>query len=291
MPGDQVRRLERAAGRGADALIVDLEDAVAPRAKPEARRIVARWLTSLDPGGEGGAPVEVWVRVNAVGSRAGADLHEDIAAVVVPGIAGVCLAKAQSAGDVAVLHELLAAAEARAGMAEGALAVSPLIETARGVLDAPAIAASPRVERLQIGEADLSAELGLAPGPDEAELLALRTQVVVASAAAGIGAPVGPVSTNFTDLDTFREGTERLKRLGFSGRAVIHPAQVSVVHQVFTASPEELRRARDLVDRFDAAVAAGSGLALDEGGQMVDEAVVRAARALLAREEPLPDGG
>ena len=105
----------------------------------------------------------------------------------------------------------------------------------------------------------------------------------MASAAAGIGAPGGPVSTNFTDLEAFRAGTERLKRLGFGGRAVIHPAQVPVVHAVFTPSAEEVRRARDLVERFDAAVAAGSGVIVDDQGRMVDEAVVRVARNLLAR--------
>lgn len=288
VPGDQASRLARAAERGADALIVDLEDAVAPQAKAEARRIVANWLASSGDVGrheDGRRPVEVWVRVNPMGSPRPGDLREDLAASVAPGVAGICLAKAQSADELTELDELLAAAEVRAGLAEGTLGVAPLIESARGLLDVLPIAGAPRVRRLQIGEADLSAELGITPGVDEIELLPLRAQVVVASAAAGIGAPVGPVSTNFTDLDAFREGTERLKRLGFGGRAVIHPAQIPVVHQVFTPTPEELGDARDLVQRFEAGMAKGAGIVLDERGRMVDEAVVRAARNVLARGE------
>lgn len=287
VPGDQANRLQRATERGADALIVDLEDGVAPQARAEARRIVGKWLASV-PGAHasgGRAPVEVWVRVNPVGSARPEDLREDLAVAVAPGVTGICLAKAQSADELVVLDELLANAEARAAIAENTLRVSAIIESARGLVSAVAIAGAPRVQRLQIGEVDLSAELGLTPGPDEIELLPLRTQVVVASAAAGIGAPLGPISTNFTDLVAFRAGTERLKRLGFGGRAVIHPAQVPVVHDVFTPTAEELSRARDLVERFEAAAAKGTGVLVDERGRMVDEAVVRAARNVLSRQD------
>ncbi|MGH9109636.1 MAG: HpcH/HpaI aldolase/citrate lyase family protein [Acidimicrobiales bacterium] len=283
VPGDQADKLGRALDRGADALIVDLEDSVAPDAKPSARRLVAGWLARAGDHAEGRAPVEIWVRVNAVGSARPQDIGDDVAAVVGPALAGICLAKTQSAEDVELLGELLTGAEIGAGMEPGTLHVSALIESARGLLAAPAIATAARLGRLQVGEADLAAELRVAAGPDEGELAALRLQVVVASAAAGIAAPIGPVSTNFEDLGAFRAGTERLKRLGFGGRAVIHPAQIPVVHEVFTPSPDEVRQARELVDRFDAAVASGSGVIVDEGGRMVDEAVVRVARNLLAR--------
>jgi len=281
VPGDQADKLERAADRGADALILDLEDSVAPDAKPSARRRVARWLARRDIGDTvRRAPVEVWVRVNPVGSARPDDVRDDVAAVVGPGLTGVCLAKAQSGEEVRFLDDLLTAAEDRAGMEPGRFQISALIESASGLLAAPSIAGSPRLSQLQIGEADLGAELGIDAGPDEGELAALRLQVVVASAAAGIGAPVGPVSTNFTNLEAFAASTERLKRLGFGGRAVIHPAQIPVVHAVFTPSPEAVLRARDLVERFDAA---GSAVIVDDRGRMVDEAVVRAARNLIAR--------
>jgi len=151
------------------------------------------------------------------------------------------------------------------------------------VLDARAIAsASPRVRRLQVGEADLRADIGVTLGDDERELLTVRSMVVLASAAAGIEPPVGPVSTQFTDLDALRDSTRALARLGYVGRACIHPAQCAVVNEVFTPSAEQVAAARDLVARYEAAIAAGQGVFTDDRGRMVDLAVVRAAHRTLA---------
>ena len=137
------------------------------------------------------------------------------------------------------------------------------------------------MRRLQVGEADLKADTGIEPGDDERELLWVRSQVVLASAAAGIDPPVGPVSTNFRDLDALRASTEAVRRLGYRGRACIHPAQIAVVHEVFTPSPEQVDAAQALIAAYDAAVAAGSGVLLGPDGRMVDEAVVRQARRLV----------
>nr|WP_235735418.1 hypothetical protein [Nocardioides alcanivorans] len=117
-------------------------------------------------------------------------------------------------------------------------------------------------------------------GPDERELLWVRSQIVVASAAAGIAPPIAPVSTDFRDLDALRTSTEALARLGFVGRACIHPAQVAVVNDVFTPGEEVVAEARDVLA---AMAAAGSGIALDSRGRMLDEAVARQARLVLAR--------
>ena len=137
------------------------------------------------------------------------------------------------------------------------------------------------MRRLQVGEADLKADTGIEPGDDERELLWVRSQVVLASAAAGIDPPVGPVSTNFRDLDALRASTEAVRRLGYRGRACIHPAQIAVVHEVFTPSPEQVDAAQALIAAYDAAVAAGSGVLIGPDGRMVDEAVVRQARRLV----------
>ena len=110
----------------------------------------------------------------------------------------------------------------------------------------------------------------------------MRSSVVLASAAAGIEPPVGPVSTNFRDLDALRHSTEALARLGYLGRACIHPAQAAVVNEVFTPSAEVVESARALIERYDAAVAAGEGVFTDDSGRMVDLAVVRQARRALA---------
>jgi citrate lyase subunit beta/citryl-CoA lyase len=276
VPGDKPDVLAKALGRGADALIVDLEDAVAPSAKDDARRIVREFLDGLP--GAGAAGVEIWVRVNGDGLAG-----QDIESVAAPSVAGFCLAKAESADDVDAAAEACGRAEDTLGLAPGSFALAPLLESAGAVLDARGIAgASPRVVRLQVGEADLRADLGVTLGPDERELLHVRSSVVLASAAAGIEPPVGPVSTNFRDLDALRESTEALARLGYQGRACIHPAQAAVVNDVFTPSAEQVEAARALIARYDQAVAAGEGVFTDDNGRMVDLAVVRQARRTLA---------
>ena len=286
VPGDQQAKLERALDLGVDALIVDLEDSVAAASKHAARELVARWLGDLTRGDETpGRSPEIWVRINRFGSSESGAIHADLQAAVAPGLTGICLAKCQSVQEVSQLNELLVEAERRLGLEVGTVRVSALLESARGLLAAASIAMADRVDRLQIGEADLAADLGLSSGPDEFELLPLRLQVVVASAAAGIEAPIGPVSTDFRDLDRFRVSTERLKRLGFGARAVIHPAQVPIVNEIFTPTDEEESGARLIVDRFESAVARGEGVILDKDGRMVDEAVVLAARRILARVE------
>lgn len=263
VPGDQPRKLAKAAGYGADSLIVDLEDAVPPHAKDLARDTVADWLAGLD--GESGGP-RVWVRVNP-GPAGLADLE----AVASPAVTGICVAKAESVEGLAELDAALAG--------HPGIVLCPILESAAAVLAAPLLARAPRVARLQLGEADLKADLGVETGPDERELLWARSQVVLASAAAGLGAPLAPVSTVLDDPEALRASTRALRRLGFHGRACVHPAQIPVVHEVFTPSPEEVARARDLVARFEAAA---GGVLVDGGGRMVDEAVVRQARRVLA---------
>jgi citrate lyase subunit beta/citryl-CoA lyase len=264
VPADSGDKLARALDRGADALIVDLEDAVPAAGKDAARSAVASWLSRVDPG-----PAEVWVRVNPPPLQE-ADLRAVAAAA--PVLSGVCLAKA-SIDSVAAAGTLLDS------LGADGMSLAPLLEDAAAVLAAERIGRLPRVRRLQVGEADLRAELGLAPSDDERELLWVRSSVVLASAAAGIEPPVAPVSTDFRDLDRLRASTDALRRLGYLGRACIHPAQVSVVNEVFTPAAVELARARDLVARYEAA---GGGVVLDAAGRMVDEAVVRSARRTLA---------
>ncbi len=275
VPGDQARKLQHALGSGADAIIADLEDAVAPSAKANARRTVADWLaTQLD-----GDHPELWVRVNASARL----LDDDVHAVVGPAVRGICLPKTHTPEQVRGLGELLAAAEQQAGLAEGSIRIVPLVESAAGILSARAIAEEPRVWQLGLGELDLCAEVGIQPSADERELLPIRLQVVLASAAGELAPPIAPVSTDFRDLVALRHSTEALRRIGFGSRWAIHPAQVPVINLTFTPSPDEVEAARRLVERYDDALDQGVGVCLDEHGSMVDEAVVRAARQTLAR--------
>jgi citrate lyase subunit beta/citryl-CoA lyase len=260
VPGNRPKMLATALSRGADALIVDLEDAVPAAEKAATRDAVATWLTSLPPA----APV--YVRVNA-----GPEGLGDARAVAGPALRGLVVAKA-SLEQVTTLGHLLDDLDPA-----GAVGLVPLLETPQAILAAAGIASAPRVTRMQIGEADLAAELGITPGDDS--LLLARSTVVLASAAAGIEPPAAAVTTDFRDLDALRRSTRTLKRLGFRGRACIHPAQLPVVHEVFTPSAGELAEARDLLERFEAA---GGGVCLDARGRMVDLAVVRDARRVLA---------
>lgn len=274
VPGDQSAMLSKSLTRGADALIVDLEDAVAPTAKTAARATVARWLTDLPAD----LDTEVWVRTNP-----GVQGHDDATAVVGPGLAGLVVAKTESVDELEALDQVLRSAEQSSGVQPGSTSVVPLLESAAAVLAADRLAAGPRVCRLQLGEADLRADIGITPGEDERELLYLRSHVVLVSAARGLQPPVGPTSVVVHDPEGLRGTTRALARMGFVGRACIHPAQVAVVNEVFTPTPDEVEQARALVAAFERALAAGEGVLLAAAGRMVDEAVVRQSRRLLSR--------
>ncbi len=284
VPADQPRMLARAFERQADAIIVDLEDAVPVAAKPAARRALARWLDGLAGTGPArSARPEVWVRISA--PAPGDDGQAaDLATAVRPGVHGVVQAKCAS---VAVLRDLdgaLAAAEQQAGCAPGSVRVAPVIETPGALLDVREIAAGPRVTRLHLGEADLIAALGLRPGPDRAELLPLRLAVVTAAAAAGLAGVAGPADLAIADPAAVRESSQALRRLGFTGRTAIHPAQVPVINEVFGPTSEEEAVARELLSQF---AAAAGGVIVDAAGRMADEAVLRSARAVVARAEQI----
>ncbi|MGI9646235.1 MAG: aldolase/citrate lyase family protein, partial [Ilumatobacteraceae bacterium] len=154
------------------------------------------------------------------------------------------------------------------------------IESAAGVLDAPAVARLGHVRRLSMGDADLAADLGMHLSPDRREMDAVRAAVVVASAAAGIDAPCGPVATDLSDDDGLRESTLELRRRGFGARTAIHPNQLATINECFTPSPDDVAEARSVVDAFEQATARGDGgVVLD--GEYVDAAVARRARLVL----------
>ena len=262
VPGHDAHKLQGALARGADGAIVDLEDAVPVASKDAARDTVAGWLSDVDAGA-----AQVWVRVNS-----GALREADIRAIAgAAAVTGIYLAKTDSLADLEQADRLLTELGSRARLV-------PLLESARAVLAAPQLATGPRLARLQLGEADLRAELGLEPGDDEVELLWARARIVFASAAAGIAPPMGSVGVDVRDLDRLRRTTHALRRLGFWGRACIHPAQIALVHEVFSFTEEERAQARDVLERFEQV---GSGVAVDARGRLIDEPVVKAARRVL----------
>lgn len=274
VPGNAPEKFPKAAASMADAVIIDLEDAVPLFGKEAARGEVRQWLL-----GQSHPDKELWVRINS-----GDESAADIAALDgVTSLTGLVLAKAASADEVHHIADVLR------DRGHHDLLLSPLLETPAAIFDARQIAAQPRVQRLQIGEYDLCAELGISPGDNENEVAAIRSQVVLASAAAGILPPVAPVSVEIKDTERFARSTEAASRQGFVGRACIHPAQLPIVHKVFTPSEDAVARAREVLRLFDEQVQTGASVLIDLNGRLLDEAVVRHARRTLSLAGQLQD--
>lgn len=262
--GHDERRLSKALDSVADAVVLDLEDAVPLDRKAAARTAVAEVL---------GSPPDkpVFVRVNAPSSGM---LEADLAAVVSPHLAGIRLPKTESAAEARTVAERLAAAGDNAGLL-------CLLESALGVELAFEIAcAHPRVRGLSLGEADLAADLGVRA---DAGLDYARSRVVIASRAAGLAPPVQSVYTNVGDLAGLRRSTQSGRDRGFLGRSAVHPDQVPIINELFTPTEEEVREAESIVERLKEVTEHGSGAFLTEDGRFVDPAVVEAARSTLAR--------
>jgi citrate lyase subunit beta/citryl-CoA lyase len=263
VPGYDDSKIGKALAGEADAVVLDLEDAVAPNRKREARATVARVL-------EREPEKPVFVRVNAVGTALAA---ADVDAVATGHLAGLRLPKVESVEGVRLVAETLE------GLRSGAT-IQCLIESALGLERAFEIATShARVSGTSLGEADLAADLGVA---DEAGLLYARSRVVVASRAAGLDHPVASVYTKVGDLEGLRRSTETAKRLGFLGRSTIHPSQVPVVNEVFTPREHEIAEARTLLDRLEKETGAGTGAFVLDDGRFVDRAVVESAHLTLS---------
>jgi citrate lyase subunit beta/citryl-CoA lyase len=256
VPADRPERISKALASGADAVIVDLEDAVAPGAKAAARAALADWLGSAQA-----APV--CLRINAAGTPWFTD---DLRLAALPAVAAVVLPKAERADE---LTSVAAAAPGRA--------LLPLVETAAGFDALRQVAGAPGVQRLLFGSIDFQADLGI-EGDDDA-LLYFRSQIVLASRLAQLQAPVDGVTTAIDDAAQLAADTSRARRLGFGAKLCIHPRQVAVMNTGFTPGEAELGWAR----RVLAAAEAAGGAAVAVDGKMVDAPVLLRARALLER--------
>jgi citrate lyase subunit beta/citryl-CoA lyase len=270
-PGNHPRRVEKALGLDADAVILDLEDAVAQSEKKGARAAVAQAIAQPRTGA-------LYVRVNGHDTPFCAD---DLDAVVGPGLDGIVLPMVDSAEGLAATESKIAELEQARELAVGTLDLMPIIETALGHENLREIArAGTRMRRLSFGAADYTLDMGMTWTPGESELGHVRQDIVLASRVAGLEPPVDTVYVHIRDAEGLIRSAGLSRGLGFQGKLCIHPDQIALVNQVFTPTDQEVERADQIIAAFDQAEAAGSA-AISVNGEFVDYPVVEKARRVL----------
>jgi citrate lyase subunit beta / citryl-CoA lyase len=275
LPVNVPRFVDKAYARGADAIVLDLEDSVPAQEKASARKLVR---DSLPLAGRGGA--EVLVRVN----NEPALLADDIDASVHPGLDGLSIPKAESAAQIHDIVARIERLEGARGLTPRHLRLSLAIETPAGLLAVEEIArSSDRIATMSIGVEDYCLELGVEPSADGLELLYPVARLVTVCKAVGVQ-PTGLVGSiaDFRDLATFEQAAQRARQLGCEGAGCIHPDQVSVLNRVFTPDPAKVEHARRVVQAFEDGVRRGTA-SVNLDGKMVDVPVYKRAQVVLAR--------
>src|SRR5712692_6349830 len=275
VPGHRQKMIDKALTLGADAIMLDIEDGVAPSEKDTARKLIGEAL------GRERAPKAParFVRVNAIGHQR---MDADLEAVLRPGLDGLVLPKVETAEEVLKVESVLKTREPERKIARGSVRLLVAIESPRGLLNAPAIAAaSSRVVGLMFGAEDYGREMGLpTKREDEAQdMLYARSAMAVAAASAHVQAIDG-VWVDLKDSDGLGGFARQSRRLGFSGMSLIHPSQIDPINAVFSPTPEEIEYAKQVVQAFEEANARGDG-SVAFGGQLIDRPIVERARRAL----------
>ena len=282
VPGHDMRKIHKAQTLIADAIILDLEDAVPLEEKETARVFIRDSLNLFDK-----TTIQVFVRVNALTTGL---TEQDLEVVTQEGLQGIMLPKSESKKDILELEQLIAHLEHKNNLEEGFLTIIPLLETARGILNANEIAtASKRIIALAFGAVDYGRDLGITISSEGTEILYPRAQIAITARAAEIQA----IDTPYIDIlneEGLVQDTEAAQRLGFKGKLLIHPNQIERVNQVFSPSEAEIEYARRVVQAFQEAKGFGA-ISLD--GKMIDHANYQQAMELLAFSERItkPDKG
>ena len=272
-PGNHARRVEKAFTIGADAVILDLEDAVAISEKPSTRAIVSAALRQP-------RPCKGYVRVNAPSTEWG---FADILSVVQPGLDGIILPKVESADQLKAVDWMLAALERERGLGMNSIDLIPIVETAQGLTQLEAIArAGTRTRRIAFGAGDMTLDLGMTWTREEAELAPIRAQFVIISRAAGLEPPLDTVWADLRDPNGFLQSVEHVRGLGFQGKMCIHPDQVPVANAAFAPTAAQVEEARKFVTAFEEAEARGLA-SIQLEGKFIDYPIVHAARRLLEK--------
>lgn len=275
VPGSDERKLRKVASFRPDVVVIDLEDAVADEEKSAARSLTREAIPACAAEG-----AIVTVRVNSIGTGR---MEEDVAGVVRPELAGVMIPKVEDTETLPALDAVLAAAEREHGMPVGTLRVLALIETAKGLTECERILASapPRTHTAVFGAGDFSTELGIDLTRDAAELAYARSRLVVAVRAASMVKPLDGPWLDLRDTDGLAADCVRSRVLGFQGRVTVYPPQLAAVHHAYSwLPPEEVLRARRVVEAFEEAEARGvASIRVD--GRFVDYPIYRLARERL----------
>jgi citrate lyase subunit beta/citryl-CoA lyase len=285
-PGHRPDRIRKALATAADSVGLVLEDSVPHDERAAARVTVAASIAEFGPAGR-----TILVKVNALG-RDG--LEADLAHVVVGGLTGLIVPKLTSAEEVRTVDRLVTAAEARAGLAEGSIALLLMIETPRAVVNAHELAAaSARVASVICAAAidgDLAGALGMQTTPGGLERLYLLSKVLVDARAAGVETPLDGVWTRIGDLAGLEREARRARSLGYRGKLAIHPEQIEPINRIFTPTSEEVAHSRRVIDAFAAALERKeAAIVVDE--VMIDYAMVETARRVLELAGELPEAG
>ena len=286
VPGDSEKKLAKAASTGADVLILDLEDSVAASNKAAARAMTASWLNAHRAQVTDGKRPGRWVRINALNSRL---WREDLQAVLPGGPDGILLPKSAGPESIQQLSAEIYELESRCGLAPNSVKIMPLVsETPLAAITIPAYveASMPRLVGLTWGAEDLSAAIGATRKRDKDghwtdAFRFARTQTLLAAHARGVMA-IDTLHADFADLKGLKRAAEESRADGFSGMLAIHPAQIEVINQAFTASDEELAEARAIVAAFKASPEAG---ALQIDRRMIDLPHYKLALRVLGLEE------
>jgi citrate lyase subunit beta / citryl-CoA lyase len=272
VPGHRQRMIDKALGLNADAIMLDIEDGVAPNEKDQARKNIGE---SLGHKKTPGSPAR-YVRINAIGHPR---MDADLDAVVRPGLEGLVLPKVDTVAEARKVDAILTDRESKRRMPSGGIKLLIAIESPKGLLNAPAIAASSsRVTGLMFGAEDFGREIGL-PAVREGEardLIFARSAMVIAAASAHVQAIDG-VWVDLNDGAGLLGFAKQSRRLGFSGMSCIHPSQVDAINATFSPTAEEIEYCQKVLQAFEEANARGDG-SIAFGGQLIDRPIVERAR-------------
>ena len=271
-PGNHPRKVEKVFRAGADAVILDLEDAVAISEKEATRPVVVEALQAA-------RDCLGYVRINALDTGL---TFGDLEIVVAPGVDGIVLPKVETAADIAKVDWVMGELERKAGLERGCIDLLPIIETGLGVANARQIcAAGGRMRCVSFGAGDYTRDMGMEWTLSEHECGPARAEIVLASRIAGLEPPIDTVWIHLKDEDGLRSSAQMVREMGFQGKLCIHPNQVEPIHSVFTPSADDVAQARRVVAAFDAAEADGSA-SIQLDGYFIDYPIVERARRQLA---------